>query len=540
MVEMGDKLTLIIPEMVLFGGAVIVAILGLSHARTLRSAVPWATIAFLIAAVICTLVIPNDDAANKSMILPNLGIYVKTLVGLVGIGLVMLGIGSVDRAYEDAVKNGRTGFDPIRVIRGEYHAFLLLSITGTMIICNTSDLAWMFLALELSSLPTYVMCAIGRGTRRNNEAAVKYFFIGAMSSAMFLYGFALLYGASGTTSLMGMSQVFAEQAAGPGIPIFGILGMVLALVGICFKITAVPMHFYAPDVYQGAPTPVTAFLAFMPKVAGFVAIILLCATFGWQGHAFIDEAGIRVPIEGLPRPVHATLWIIAVLTMILGNVGALLQTSVKRLLAYSSIAHSGYMLVGVIAGTAEGLDAVLFYLVTYAVATVAIFGVLTGLQRHGQEIETLDDLAGIWQRHKLMAAVLALSGLSMVGLPPLIGFWGKFDIVIAGIAAGEIPLIVVLMITSAISSYYYLHLAGVPLTRKPDARSEGVVNGPRAWPRITAVVCGIGILLAPIATSPLMKAAGTSVESSWLGTQATAANTTSQEQPLENASKTGS
>ena len=420
MIEMGEKLTQIIPEIVLFSGAVVVAVLGLSRARALREAVPWTSIIFLVASVLCTLLIPIQNATDpdSGMILPNLGIYVKTLVGLAGIGLVMLGIGSVDRRYEDAVRSGRAGFDPIRVIRGEYHAFLLLSITGTMIICNTTDLAWMFLALELSSLPTYVMCAIGRGTRRNNEAAVKYFFIGAMSSAMFLYGFALLYGAAGTTSLVEMSRVFAEQAAGDGIPMFGVLGMVLALVGICFKITAVPMHFYAPDVYQGAPTPVTAFLAFMPKTAGFVAIILLCATFGWQGHAFIDNAGMRVPIEGLPRPVHATLWIIAVLTMILGNVGALLQTSIKRLLAYSSIAHSGYILVGVIAGTAEGLDAVLFYLTTYAIATIAVFGVLAGLERHGREIETLDDLAGLWQRHKLMATVLALSGLSMVGLPP--------------------------------------------------------------------------------------------------------------------------
>ena len=518
MVEMGYKITLITPEIVLFAGAVVTAVLGLSRTRALREAVPWTSIVFLIASVVCTLLIHHEDGdTDKSaMILPNLGVYVKTLVGVAGIGLVLLGIGSVDRRYEEAVRSGRTGFDALRVIRGEYHAFLLLSITGTMIVCNSNDLVWMFLALELSSLPTYVMCAIGRGTKRNNEAAVKYFFIGAMSSAMFLYGFALLYGAAGTTSLTEMSQVFAQQAAGPGIPLFGILGMVLALVGICFKITAVPMHFYAPDVYQGAPTPVTAFLAFMPKTAGFVAIILLCATFGWQGHAFIDSAGVRIPVEGLPRPVHATLWIIAVLTMILGNVGALLQTSVKRLLAYSSISHSGYMLVGVIAGTAEGLDAVFFYLLTYAIATIAVFGVLAGLERHGREIETLDDLGGLWQRHKAMATVLALAALSMVGLPPLIGFWGKFEIVIAGIAAGEIPLIVVLLITSAISSYYYLHLAAIPLTRKPDARSEGVVSGPRIWPRVAAIVCGIGILFVPIAASALMKAAETSVESSWL------------------------
>ena len=238
------------------------------------------------------------------------------------------------------------------------------------------------------------------------------------------------------------------------------------------------MHFYAPDVYQGAPTPVTGFISFMPKVAGFTAIIMLCAAVGWSGHHIIDNAGVKVPTEGLPRPVHATLWVIAVLTMILGNIGALLQTSIKRLLAYSSISHSGYMLVGVIAGTAEGIDAVFFYLVTYGVATVAVFGVLCGLQRHGREVETLDDLSGLWKRHPGMAFVLALSAFSMLGLPPLLGFWGKLDLVIAGISAGETPLVVIMMATSAVSAYYYLHLAGLPVIRKPDARTEGIEVGP--------------------------------------------------------------
>ena len=528
MVEMSSKLTLIAPEILVFVGAVIVAVLGLARSRTVRDAVPWTTIAFLAASVVATIVTYCNESnlENAGLIMPGMGAFVKTLVGVTAIGLVLLGIGSVDRRYEEAVRSGRTGFDPLRVIRGEYHTFLLLSVAGTMLICNANDLAWLFLSIELASLPTYVMVAIGRGTRRNNESAVKYFFLGAMSSATFLYGFALMYGAAGTTSLVGMREIFAEQAAGSGIPMFGLLGMVLAFVGLCFKITAVPMHFYAPDVYQGAPTPVAAFLAFIPKIGGFVAIILLCATVGWQGHALLDEAGVRVPMEGLPRPVHATLWIIAILTMILGNIGALLQTSIKRLLAYSSIAHSGYMLVGVIAGTAQGIDAVMLYLVTYAIATVATFGVLCGLERHGQEVETLDDLSGLWQRHKGMAAVLALAGFSMVGLPPLIGFWGKLELVIAGIAANEIPLVVVLMATSAVSSYYYLQLAGLPLVRKPDARSEGVVSGPKIWPRAAAVVCGLAVLFAPLAVRPLMKAAETSVQDSWLAPPASSASTT--------------
>ena len=527
MIEMSSKLILITPEILLLIGAVIVAVLGLSTHRRIRNAVPWTTVGFLVAAIVATQIVydGSETVTNADLLLPNLGLYLKTMVGVIAIGLVLLGIGMVDRKYEEAIRDGRAGFDPLRVVRGEYHAFLLLSIAGTMLIANANDLIWLFLAIELSSLPTYVMVALGRGTRRNQEAAIKYFFLGAMSSATFLYGFALLYGASGTLSLTGMREVFAAQAASDGIPLFGLIGMVLAFVGLCFKITAVPMHFYAPDVYQGAPTPVTGFISFMPKVAGFTAIIMLCAAVGWSGHHIIDNAGVRVPTEGLPRPVHATLWVIAALTMILGNIGALLQTSIKRLLAYSSISHSGYMLVGVIAGTAEGIDAVFFYLVTYGVATVAVFGALCGLQRHGREVETLDDLSGLWKRHPGMAFVLALSAFSMLGLPPLLGFWGKLDLMSAGISAGETPLVLIMMATSAVSAYYYLHLAGLPIIRKPDARTEGVEVGPSPWPRIAAMVFGIGILIVPIGARTLMEKAEASTKNSWLEPVETTLNT---------------
>jgi NADH-quinone oxidoreductase subunit N len=524
MIEMSSRLALITPEILLFAGAVVVAVLGLSGNRAVRAAVPWTTIGFIVASIVATswVYADGDKVAAAGLLLPSIGAYIKPLVGVISIGLVLLGMGMVDRRYEAAVREGRTGFDPLRVVRGEYHAFLLLSLAGTMLIANANDLIWLFLAIELSSLPTYVMVALGRGTRRNQEAAIKYFFLGAMSSATFLYGFALLYGATGTLSLTGMRDVFAEQAAGDGIPLFGQLGMVLSIIGLCFKITAVPMHFYAPDVYQGAPTPVTGFISFIPKVTGFAAIIMLCASLGWSGHSVIDDAGIKVPIEGLPRAVHATLWVIAVLTMILGNVGALLQTSVKRLIAYSSIAHSGYMLVGVVAGTAGGIEAVLFYLATYGVANVAMFGALAGLERQGREIDALEDLGGMWKNHPGLATIMAISAFSMVGLPPLFGFWGKLDIVIAGITAGEVPLVVVLMATSAVSSYYYLQLAGIPVVRKPDARTEGLVNGPSPWPRYAALVFGIAVLLAPLAASRLMDAADRGLEGSWLAPAETA------------------
>lgn len=518
MMEMGSKLVLITPEIILFVGSVFVAVLGLATSKTVRQTVPWLTIGFIVAALVATQIVyaSADHTEAAGLLLPRMGLYLKTLVCVVSIGFVLLGIGMVDRRYEKAIREGRAGFDALRVVRGEYHAFMLLSLAGTMLVANANDLIWLFLAIELSSLPTYVMVALGRGTRRNLEAAIKYFFLGAMSSAMFLYGFALLYGASGSLTLTEMSANFQAQAAGDGIPLFGILGMVLAIVGLCFKITAVPMHFYAPDVYQGAPTPVTGFISFVPKVTGFAAIILLCSAIGWTGHAEIDDAGTRIPIEGLPRPVHATLWIIAVLTMFLGNIGALLQKSVKRIIAYSSIAHSGYILVGVLAGTGQGVDVVMFYLATYGVATVAMFGALCGLERNGKEIDALDDLGGLWKNHSGMATILAIAAFSMVGLPPLLGFWGKLEVVIAGITAGETVLVVIMMATSAVSAYYYLHLAGVPVVNKPDARTEGLRAGPSPWPRLAAIVFGVGVLLVPFGAPKLMEAAETTTDGSWL------------------------
>lgn len=526
MSPMAARLALIAPEIVLFAGAVVVAVLGLARTASIRRSVPLVTVAFLALSIVASVVSYRSDAVGQAgLLMPWLGAYAKPLIASIGILLAMVAGASIDRRLEEAFDSGRAAFDAIRTMKGEFFAFFLLSIAGTMLIATTSDLIWLFLALELASLPTYVMVAVSRGSRRAQEAAVKYFFLGALSAATFLYGFALLYGATGTLELQGMQQAIAAQAMTTGVPTLAIIGGVLAVLGIGFKLAAVPMHFYAPDVYQGAPTPVTGFISFVPKVTGFAAIILLCAALGWSGHHVVDDAGIKVPIEGLPRPVHATLWVIAVLTMILGNIGALLQTSVKRLIAYSSIAHSGYMLVGVVAGTAGGIEAVLFYLATYGVANVAMFGALAGLERQGREIDAIEDLGGLWKNHPGLATMMAVAAFSMVGLPPLFGFWGKLDIVIAGITAGEVPLVVVMMATSAVSAYYYLQLAGIPVVRKPDARTETLVAGPSPWPRFAAMIFGLGVLLAPFGAARLMDAAASGLDGSWLAPTAAAAPT---------------
>lgn len=501
--EMSAKLTLIAPEIVLFIGAVFVAVFGLSSSRSIRRSVPLVTALFLAGSVVLTQFVYLDEGAlaGSGLLFPKLGLFIKSLIGVAAIGLVALGSGSIDRAYERAVGSGRAHFDPLRVMRGEYHSFFLLSVIGVMLVASAPDLIWLFLALELASLPTYVMVALSRSSRKANEAAIKYFFLGAMSAGIFLYGFALLYGATGTLGFLEMRDTLTELAASEaGIPTIAILGMTLSLLGIGFKIAAVPMHFYAPDVYEGAANHMTGFLAIVPKVAGITAFIVLCGVFGWAGREHITAAGREMIQEGLPEPVSAMLWMIAVLTMTLGNIGALLQTSIKRIAAYSGISHSGYMLIGVIAGTEDGINAVLFYLVAYAIGSLALFGVLAGLSRAGHEVETLDDLAGLWRRRPRMAACLALAAGSFVGLPPLLGFWGKLMLFIAGIESGHIVLVVIAAVNSAISAWYYLHIAGIPVVRMPTPRSEALTEHPRVSPRVVAILAGLGLLIVPVFT----------------------------------------
>jgi NADH-quinone oxidoreductase subunit N len=500
---MVEKLWFLIPEMVLFAGVVVVFIAGLSRDRRVREMLPLMTCVFLAAAFVITPIVYGCAHGQKLladhpdiMIMPLLGRYLKMVVCAVGIALTLVTVGLIDRRLEAAVSAGRLSFDPIRANRGEFYAFFLLSLIGVMLVGNANDLIWLFLALELTSLPTYIMVAISRPSRRAQEAAVKYFFLGAMASAMFLYGFALLYGSTGTMILTEMRTAFASQAAEGGINTIGIVGMILTILGIAYKITAAPMHFYAADVYEGAAAPVTAFLGFVPKTAGMVAIILLVSTMGWAGGSE----------PGLPRPILTTLWMLAVLTMTLGNVGAILQKSVKRVLAYSSIAHSGYMLIGVIAGSSDGIDAVLFYLLAYGIMNTAAFAVLAGLERQGQEIESMDDLAGLRVRHPMMAAVLAIASGSLLGVPPLLGFWGKFYLFVAGIEAGQIVLVVIAGLNSAISAWYYLRLIALPIMAKPSAQAETIVRGPTPWPRIAGVITATLVVVLPVAVEGLFKA----------------------------------
>lgn len=503
---MGEKLWFIIPELILLAGAIVVSVLGLSPRRAIRDVLPVIACAALGGAMIVTPFLYSPERiADADLLMPYLGRYIKVIVCAVGILLTMVTVGLVDRRLEADVASSRMSFDPIRASRGEFYAFMLLSLIGVMLCCNANDLIWLFLALELTSLPTYIMIAMSRGSRQAQEAAVKYFFLGAMAAGIFLYGFALLYGATGTIVLTEMRDAFAAQRADTGtINLFGIIGMILTILGIAYKIAAAPMHFYAADVYEGAASPVTAFLGFVPKTAGMLALILLLGTLGWGGWG---GAGPGAPDGILPQPILTTLWMVSVLTMTLGNIGALLQKSVKRMLAYSSIAHSGYMLIGIIAGPGLGVNAVLFYLLVYGLMNTGAFAVLAGLERQGQEIESVDDLAGLRQKHPAMAWAMALCAGSLLGFPPLLGFIGKLYLFLAGVESGQIPLVVIAGLNSAISAWYYLQLIGYPILANPSAGSETIVAAPKAWPRIAAIVSAIAVVVLPFFGQRLLKAA---------------------------------
>lgn len=476
-----EKIATLWPEIVLLMGAVSCLVTGLHGSATARRWTPGVAALSLVAALVLTLTLP---AGAQAMGFDGFTTWVRVLAYGVGLGLLGVSVGLPDRLERLATGHAAvpgadaSGFHPGKSVKGEYYAFFLLSLSGVGMVAAAGDLVWLFLALELVSLPTYVMIATARPTARAHESAVKYFFLGAMSAAVFLYGFALIYGATGFTDLEAIHGSVAANGASPLL----IAGLALAVIGLCFKTACFPMHGYAADVYEGAPTAVTAFLAVVPKAAGFAALVLVLGTIGWP----------------LPMPLVVLLSVIAIVTMTVGNVLALVQTRLKRVMAYSSVAHSGYLMLGLIAGPAvvhagseglaipgvgelpgltgagNGLAGLLFYLLSYALATVtamAIIGLLPATEASDSadsddpEAEAAEssprygDLAGIRQRHPVLGLALLLSMLSLMGVPPLVGFVGKLVLALPVLEMGLWPLVVALVVNSAISAVYYVRIA---------------------------------------------------------------------------------
>jgi NADH-quinone oxidoreductase subunit N len=337
----------------------------------------------------------------------------------------------------------------------EGHACLLLIIAGTNLVAAANDLVGLFLALELVSIPTYVLLYLIRTGRGTREATLKYFLLSVFSSALVLYGMSWLYGAAGTTNMTGIADFLrAAKPAGADLLMFR-LALALLVAGLSFRITAVPFHFYAPDVFQGVAISNAAMLSFIPKVVGFVALVRLIPLTGSTG-----SPGLWLP-DASARALLVTL---AIATMFIGNLLALRQKNLQRLLAYSSIAHAGYMLVGLAAGNVGavgGTSAVLFYLATYGFMTVGVFALLRGCGSGEHQVVTRDDLRGLSRVQPVNALLLAVCLLSLIGLPPTAGFWGKLNLFFAAWTEGTRVgrwLAVILALNAAIAAWYYLRL----------------------------------------------------------------------------------
>ena len=409
-------------------------------------------------------------AFNGMLVVDGFSTYLNLLFlgsGLVGIAL----------AYDYIQRLG--------IARSEYYYLMMFSISGMMLMAMAADLIVVFLALELLSIPLYILAGFARPRPDSEEAALKYFLLGAFAGGFFVYGVALIFGATGTTALMGI--VGAINAGAVDLFLLSI-GAAFLLIGLGFKVAVVSFHMWTPDVYQGAPSSVTAFMAIGAKAAGFAALIRIFMV------AFPDLAIDLTPI----------LWVLAVLTLIVGNLVAIAQKNIKRMLAYSSIAHAGYILMALVPYANSDLaeDAVaaaLFYLVAYALTNFGAWAVVIALERaEGKGLE-LDDYAGLGRKYPLLAAAMTVFMLSFTGVPPTLGFVGKFYLFRVVVDADMVGLALIGVLTSLVSAYYYLRVVVVMYMREgePVVRKE-------TWVGLTANVAALAVLLSSLFSQPLL------------------------------------
>ncbi|HTU19388.1 MAG TPA: NADH-quinone oxidoreductase subunit N [Gemmataceae bacterium] len=524
----------LVPEMIL-GTAACVLFLGGTW-RTNRHLWGGAALAALLAAGLALMLNPLPHFASTSaaraatyaspVVLDRLALLLRAVSIAGGIILVLF--------CWDAMPEKRAA---------DFHACLLLMVAGMGLSGAANELITLFLALELTSIPTYLILYIGKQAQPEGgidepaqEAALKYFLLSVFSSALTLFGFSYLYGLAGTTNLPGLADAFrrASQLAPametvPPSPLtgMGMVALVMVVAGLGFRLTAVPFHFYAPDVYQGTTTANAAILAFVPKVAGFAALVRV---LGFVMPILTREgftAMLSAPILSDQLPV--LLWIMAAVTMTLGNLLGLLQDNLRRLLAYSSVAHAGYMLIGLAVAPklraeamVDGVDAVFFYLVAYGSMTIGAFGVLHYLSTSGQQAETVDDLAGLSRTRPGMALLMILFLFSLIGIPLTAGFMGKF-LLFAGaldvpasveVAASLeqrwlfITLAILAAINAAIGGWYYLRIAAVMYLREPPPTAATLAaRGQRSWPVLVSVwLCAVLTLGIGVYPAPLKKA----------------------------------
>jgi NADH-quinone oxidoreductase subunit N len=370
----------------------------------------------------------------------------------------------------------------------EFPILMLLSTTGMMMLISSSDFIALYLGLELMSLALYVIAAYRRDDLKASEAGLKYFVLGALSSGMLLYGISLIYGFSGSVNFKAVAGALQGHAS-----IGVVFGLVFVIAGLAFKISAVPFHMWTPDVYEGAPTPVTAFFASAPKMAAMAVVVRV----------------LMVALPGVAGEWRQIVGFISIASMALGAFAAIGQTNIKRLMAYSSIGHMGFALVGVAAGTVEGAQGVAIYMAIYVVMTLGTFGGILSMRRGGKYVELIEDLAGLSRTSPTMAFFLAAMMFSLAGIPPLLGFFAKFYVFAAAINAGLYGLAVIGVLTSAVGAYYYLRVIKIMYFDEPaPAFDSGLTT-----PRLVLGVAALLIILGTLAPAGLTAAAAAAAKS---------------------------
>ncbi|MEQ1727593.1 MAG: NADH-quinone oxidoreductase subunit N [Vicinamibacterales bacterium] len=463
----------LLPEIVLTIGALLMLVVDVlaPARRAMLTGVALAVLAVTLGAVVRDLHV-DVSIAGGLLAVDGFGTFFKVTFLVVGMLTVMM-----SHRYL-AIE---------RVSPGEYHFLVLCATLGMMVMAAATDLISGFIGLETMAVSFYILTGYIKPNPRSNEAAVKYFLLGAFSLAIMLYGMSILYGVSGTTHLLAMAPVIAGQERDPRL----LLAVVLIVAGLGFKIAAAPFHMWAPDVYEGAPTPVTAFLSVGSKAASFA---MLFRIFGQGLPALVSDWSLLFEV-------------LAIVTMTVGNVAAMTQSNIKRMLAYSSIAHGGYVLIGVVAGTTRGVSAALFYLAVYALMQLGAFAVVILLRRADAIGDELKDLAGLSGRHPFAAFAMLLFLLSLGGTPPTAGFMGKFRLFAAAIDSGHVALAVFGVLNSVLSLYYYLRIVMFMYQRGEASGSE-----PRFTPLLasTVAVAAVGTLVLGVYPTLLIDAADAS------------------------------
>ncbi len=494
------------PMLIIFGAAVAGVLVEAFVPRPFRRAVQLVlALGSLTAAFIMTIVVgatgkifadgsPGHVAAMGAVAVDRPTLFIQGTILVLAFASVLL-IGDSSNSPFAAQAAATPGSAEERealgagIMHTEIFPLTMFAIGGMLLFPAADDLLTMFVALEVLSLPLYLLCGLARRRRLlSHEAAMKYFLLGAFSSAFFLFGIAMLYGFSGSVSLSAIASAAASNTSNSTL-LFA--GVALVGTGLLFKIGAVPFHSWKPDVYQGAPTPVTALMASCVVVSGFGALLRV----------------FYVAFGNLTWDWHPALWLVAVLTMLVGAIIAVTQTDVKRLLAYSSIAHAGFMLTAVIATSAAGLAGALFYLASYGLTTVGAFGVITLVRDPGGEAGHISRWAGLGRRSPLIAGIFALFLLAFAGIPLTSGFTGKFAVFQAAIAAGDTPLVIVGVLASAIAAFFYVRIIVLMFFSDPIADGPEVVI-PSVF---TGTAVGLGVvatIVLGIVPEPLLNLAG--------------------------------